>query len=216
MVPSGDAVWRRAGPARALRAFGQWEAAHSARARTTEGPDAMTRLSDTQSCLLSAAANRSDRSLFPLPDGLKARGVVLQRTLAALLRRGLIVEISSTRDATTWRTGEEDRRIGLALTDAGLAVIGIDPVPDPAENGNEIVACDVPRTNPARPNGKLELVLSAIEATGGATLEDLAAATGWLPHTTRAAITRLRQRGFKIELTGARGARRYGLADEAA
>ena len=56
MVPTGDAVWRRAGQARTLRAFGQWEAAHPARARTTEGSDAMTRLSDTQSCLLSSAA----------------------------------------------------------------------------------------------------------------------------------------------------------------
>ncbi len=176
----------------------------------------MTRLSDTQSCLLSAAANHSDRSLFPLPDGLKARGAVLQRTLAALLRRGLIVEISSTRDATTWRTGEDGRRIGLAATDAGLAAIGIDPAPDPAESDKEIVVCKEPPRNPVRPTGKLDMVLAAIEASGGATLDDLTAATGWLPHTTRAAITRLRQRGFKIELTGARGARHYQLADEAA
>jgi Protein of unknown function (DUF3489) len=26
------------------------------------------------------------------------------------------------------------------------------------------------------------------------------AATGWLPHTTRAALTRIRQRGFGLEL----------------
>ena len=55
-----------------------------------------------------------------------------------------------------------------------------------------------------------------VEIIGGATLDDLTAATGWLPHTTRAAITRLRQRGFEIELTVARGARRYQLANEAA
>ena len=63
---------------------------------------------------------------------------------------------------------------------------------------------------------KLNAVLSAIEANGGATLDDLTTATGWLPHTTRAAITRLRQRGFAIELAGEKGARRYRIAAEAA
>ena len=35
----------------------------------------------------------------------------------------------------------------------------------------------------------------------GATLAALAEATGWLPHTTRAAMTGLRKRGFAIERT---------------
>jgi hypothetical protein len=35
----------------------------------------------------------------------------------------------------------------------------------------------------------------------GATLAALVDATGWLPHTTRAAITGLRKRGFAIERT---------------
>ncbi len=35
----------------------------------------------------------------------------------------------------------------------------------------------------------------------GATLDALVEATGWLPHTTRAAITGLRKRGFAIERT---------------
>ena len=33
---------------------------------------------------------------------------------------------------------------------------------------------------------------------GRATLDELVAATGWLPHTTRAALTRLRQSGHAI------------------
>jgi Protein of unknown function (DUF3489) len=35
----------------------------------------------------------------------------------------------------------------------------------------------------------------------GATLAALVKATGWLPHTTRAAMTGLRKRGFAIERT---------------
>ena len=33
----------------------------------------------------------------------------------------------------------------------------------------------------------------------GAGIEELMAATGWLPHTTRAALTGLRKRGYAIE-----------------
>ncbi len=33
----------------------------------------------------------------------------------------------------------------------------------------------------------------------GARIEDLTSATGWLPHTTRAALTGLRGRGYTIE-----------------
>jgi len=35
--------------------------------------------------------------------------------------------------------------------------------------------------------------------TEGASLDAIVAATGWLPHTTRAALTGLRRRGFAIE-----------------
>ena len=48
--------------------------------------------------------------------------------------------------------------------------------------------------------GKLGVLLDAVSRPEGATLEDLAAASGWLPHTTRAAIARLRQRGFDVRL----------------
>jgi DNA-binding MarR family transcriptional regulator len=55
-------------------------------------------------------------------------------------------------------------------------------------------------------------VLSAIEANSGATLEELVAATSWLPHTTRAAISRLRQRGYAIRLMEQGGRKAYRLA----
>ena len=43
-------------------------------------------------------------------------------------------------------------------------------------------------------------ILAFALSPDGATLEDLNAASGWLPHTTRAAITRLRQRGYDVRL----------------
>lgn len=40
---------------------------------------------------------------------------------------------------------------------------------------------------------------SLLQREEGTTLDDLTAATGWLPHTTRAALTGLRQGGHVLE-----------------
>jgi len=37
-----------------------------------------------------------------------------------------------------------------------------------------------------------------LQRDGGASVAELAAAMGWLPHTTRAALTRLRQSGHEL------------------
>jgi hypothetical protein len=43
----------------------------------------------------------------------------------------------------------------------------------------------------------------------GATLEQMIAATGWLPHTTRAAMTGLRKKGYAIDSDKVDGVRTY-------
>jgi hypothetical protein len=50
-----------------------------------------------------------------------------------------------------------------------------------------------------RPATKQALIIDLLRREGGVTLADLVAATGWLEHTTRAALTRLRQAGFAVE-----------------
>jgi hypothetical protein len=69
-----------------------------------------------------------------------------------------------------------------------------------------------PSTDPARPRqgSKLGIVLELLEGPEGVTLARLVAVTGWLPHTTRAALTGLRKRGYavtseKAKAEGARG-----------
>ncbi len=51
----------------------------------------------------------------------------------------------------------------------------------------------------SHPRGKLGRVLASLSADTGATLPELVALTGWQPHTTRAALTRLRRRGYALE-----------------
>ena len=42
-------------------------------------------------------------------------------------------------------------------------------------------------------------VITLLERASGASLSELIAATGWLPHTTRAALTGLRHKGFVLD-----------------
>jgi hypothetical protein len=49
-----------------------------------------------------------------------------------------------------------------------------------------------------RASSKLGLVVELLEAPEGAPLARLIAVTGWLPHTTRAALTGLRKRGYAV------------------
>lgn len=50
-----------------------------------------------------------------------------------------------------------------------------------------------------RPGTKQALVVSLLGREHGATLDELVAATGWLPHTSRAALTDLRRRGYTLQ-----------------
>lgn len=46
---------------------------------------------------------------------------------------------------------------------------------------------------------------------GGATIEELTALLGWLPHMTRAALSRLRVRGHAVTLRSREGRKAYHL-----
>lgn len=65
---------------------------------------------------------------------------------------------------------------------------------------------------PKAPTGKLATLLDRTGQPAGASIHELADATGWQAHTIRAAFSRLRQRGFPIALvTGADGRKAYRL-----
>lgn len=59
---------------------------------------------------------------------------------------------------------------------------------------------------------KTDTVLALLQREGGATLADLIDATGWLPHTTRAALTGLRKKGHAIERGSRDGTTFYRVA----
>ena len=83
----------------------------------------MTKLSDTQAILLSAAAQRADGNLLPLPGSL--RGGAAVKVVGALLARGLAREEVTDRTTradsalnTVWRNEDDGRAVLLLITAA--------------------------------------------------------------------------------------------------
>ena len=56
-------------------------------------------------------------------------------------------------------------------------------------------------------------ILTLLKRKSGATLDQLAKATGWQAHSIRAALTRLRQAGIAIQKTGKGKTGRYRVSD---
>ena len=75
------------------------------------------------------------------------------------------------------------------------------PAPSAAEGAAPLAAASpAAKRAPALATGaKTTAVIALLERESGATLAELIAATGWLPHTTRAALTGLRKKGHSIE-----------------
>jgi len=63
---------------------------------------------------------------------------------------------------------------------------------------------------------KADQVVALLKRKQGATLEELVQATGWLPHTTRAALTGLKKKGHTVTSEKAEGVRTYRVEGEGA
>ena len=101
----------------------------------TERPRPMAKLSDTQVIILSAAAQRADGNLLPLPGTL--RGGAATKVVGALLARGLaredVIDGQTRADSalnTIWRNEDDGRAVLLRITAAGLEAIGIEQAAD--------------------------------------------------------------------------------------
>lgn len=67
-------------------------------------------------------------------------------------------------------------------------------------------------TAPALKESKTGRVLALLQRPDGATLDELVAVTGWLPHTTRAALTGLRKKGYDIQRNTLNHLSRYTIS----
>lgn len=83
--------------------------------------------------------------------------------------------------------------------------------------GQELAATTEPSDPPEttaranRPQTKADLILDLLRREEGATLEQLVAATGWLSHTTRAALTGIKRKGHVLSSEKIDGVRTYRI-----
>lgn len=154
----------------------------------------MPNLNDSQLVILSAASQRENGAILPLPKSLKRAKPAVAKLLAGLLKRGLVAEHPAKADALAWREGRDGQRFALALTPAGRKAVGAEepdrPADKPAKAMKAAKAAKPRAEAPAgRPGTKLALLTNLLRRKGGATIADAVKATGWQAHSVRGAIS---------------------------
>jgi hypothetical protein len=86
------------------------------------------KLSDTQLVILSAAAQRDDRSLTP---PVKLKGGAADKVAVKLITAGLVKEVKARAGMPVWRRDEQNAQsYSLKLTAAGVNAIAVTPDDD--------------------------------------------------------------------------------------
>jgi hypothetical protein len=180
------------------------------------------KLTDAQTVMLSLAAQREDRCLTPHPSLPAPRA---RKAGEKLIAAGFVKELKAKATAPIWRhDSETGAAYALKLTALGLKEIVVaesardvdetrkDGKPPLAVLGNDAVDVAAIESSPSptliargvkgepRPTTKIAGVIGLMVRPNGATLAELIANTGWLAHTTRAALTGLRKRGYVVTL----------------
>ena len=199
----------------------------------------MTKLTDTQLIVLTAAAGRDDGSILPLPDSI--RGGAVTKVVDALIAKGLAQRIEDERFAV------DDV---IRITRTGLAAINADP-DDGAQAatdahdgedgtvtapGSKTAATDAngatraatsdddPATKPKKaPRRKREgtkqaALIAMLRRKQGATIAQIAEATGWRRHTIRGVIAGALKKKLGLTVTSEKvkgGERTYRIIDAA-
>ena len=152
----------------------------------------MTQLSDTQSLILSAAAQRPEHIVLPLPESL--RGGAAAKVVGAMLSKGLLQEVDADlrKGEPMWRETGDGHDTTLVATDAGLAAIGIEtedadtapagatdasgaaPAPDTATETDP-----APKARTPREGTKQAALIAMLRAPEGATIDEIATALEW-------------------------------------
>jgi len=145
----------------------------------------MTQLSDTQTIILSRAAQNEDRIALPLPDSL--RGGAAAKVVSTMIAKGLIEEVDADmrKGEPLWRETGDGHGVTLVGTNAGLAAIGIE-----AEDA-AVEPIDKPASKVRTPRAgtKQATLIAMLRTPDGATIEEIAVATQWQSHTIRGAMS---------------------------
>jgi hypothetical protein len=186
-----------------------------------------TKLTDSQNAMLLAAALREDRCLAASPT---LKGSAARKVAVKLIAEGLVNEVKAKGEAPVWRHDPESgHAYALKLTAVGVKIVAslghkavagssetapIESIPEPSDTSISIAPVDAIGKTAPREGSKLASVMAMLRRPEGATILALTDATGWLPHTTRAALTGVRKRGYAVVLERSKeGESVYRLSD---
>lgn len=155
------------------------------------------KVTDLKMVLLLAASRRKSEALHPLPAAGGKDSDTIDTAIEKLLADRFVTEREAANAKQTWRT-VDSKRVALVLTPAGREAAAGE-----AAKGRQ----DSERAS------KIGTVLALLRQEEGATLDELVSATGWQPHTTRAALTGLKKKGHVIVRSKSGGVSRYTVTE---
>lgn len=179
----------------------------------------MIKLTETQTIILSAGAQREGNIAMPLPKGLA--GAAAKMAVNRMIERGWLQEVDAKlrKGEPLWRETGDGHGTTLIATEAGLQAIGIEPVvasavanaikakPEPAPTLDPINA---PKPVVLRAATKQAQIIAMLQRPEGATITEIVEVTSWQPHTARGMISGALKKKLALVITsvkeGDRGA----------
>ena len=166
----------------------------------------MTKLTETQTTILTAGAQRPENIAMPLPKGL--HGAAAKMAVTKMIEHGWLQEVgaSSSRNEPLWRETGDGHGTTLVVTEAGLLAIGIEPVKAKAMSATRgsAQAEPVAKLPTPRAGTKQALLIEMLQLPDGATMEEIIAATQWLAQTARGAMSGALGKKLGLAVTSAK------------
>ena len=151
----------------------------------------MAKLTETQTIILSAGAQRPENIALPLPKGLA--GAAAKMAVSKMIEHGWLQEVDANlrRNEPLWRETGDGHGTTLVVTDAGLLAIGIDPVVVKTVVAIREHAAKTPAAKPPtqRAGTKQAQIIAMLQRPEGATIAEIVAATAWQAHSARGVIS---------------------------
>jgi len=140
----------------------------------------MTKLTETQTIILSVGAQRPDNITLPLPKGL--HGAASKMAVTKMIAHGWLQEVDANlrRNEPLWRETGDGQGTTLVVTDVGLLVVGIEPVVVKTMTAIcESAKAERDAKLPTQRSGtKQALLIAMLEGPDGAAIAEIVAATG--------------------------------------
>ena len=151
----------------------------------------MTKLTDTQTIILSAGAQRPDNIALPLPKGLA--GAAAKMAVTKMIEHGWLQEVDANlrRNEPLWRETGDGHGTTLVVTDSGLLAIGIEPVvvQTVVAIRDHAAKAAAPKLPTQRAGTKQAQIIAMLQRPEGATVAEMVEATSWQSHTVRGSIS---------------------------